>query len=162
MAGTLEKPCSGNLSNAKHPVSQTLLDFTLGEVLYNPFPVNKTRITRLWKCSRRVCLCNYEVENKDFLTPYTLQHHGCPHLSNVKGSPQSNDVKCELRNAKTASPVGRRGDFVAGFWLSFPSAVNPEPLVRMAADFLLNDRGVLLRGEAEGVLPAVGRWLDGG
>src|SRR4030042_5939671 len=47
MAGTLEKPCSGNLSNAKHPVSQTLLDFTLGEVLYNPFYVNNTRITRL-------------------------------------------------------------------------------------------------------------------
>jgi hypothetical protein len=38
VAGTLEKPCSGNLSNAKHPVSQTLLDFTLGEVLYNPIP----------------------------------------------------------------------------------------------------------------------------
>src|SRR4030043_674336 len=61
MAGTLEKPCSGNLSNAKHPVSQTLLDFTLGEVLYNPFHVKKTRITRLWKCSRRGCLCHYEV-----------------------------------------------------------------------------------------------------
>jgi hypothetical protein len=102
------------------------------------------------------------VENKDFLTPYALQHHGCPHLSNVKGSPQSNDVKCELRNAKTISRVGRCGDFVAGFGLSFPAAVNPEPLVRMAADFLLNDRGVLLRGEAEGVLPAGDRWLDGG
>ena len=63
VAGTLEKPCSGNHSNAKHPVSQTLVDFTLGEVLYNPFHVNKTRITRLWKCSRRVCLCNYEDYN---------------------------------------------------------------------------------------------------
>jgi len=102
------------------------------------------------------------VENKDFLTPYALPHHGCPHLSNVKGRPQSNDVKCELRNAKTASPVGRRGDFVAGFWLSFPAAVNPDPLVRMAADFLLNDGGVLLRSAAEVVLPTGGRWLDGG
>ena len=63
---------------------------------------------------------------------------------------------------KTASSVGRRGDFVAGFWLSFPAEMNPDPLVRMAADFLLNDRGILLRGAAEVVLPTAGRWLDGG
>jgi hypothetical protein len=61
------KPCSlpaGRPFECKAPrfiPPQAGLDFTLGEVLYKPFPVNKTRITRLWKCSRRVCLCNYEV-----------------------------------------------------------------------------------------------------
>jgi hypothetical protein len=59
-AGTLEKPCSGNLLNAKHSVSETLLDFNFGEVLCNPFHVNKTRITRLWKCSCRACLFQLE------------------------------------------------------------------------------------------------------
>jgi len=40
--------------NAKYHVSPTLLDFTLGEVLFDPFNLNQTRITRLWEGSRRV------------------------------------------------------------------------------------------------------------
>lgn len=79
----------------------------------------------------------------------------------VKEWPQFHGVECWFRNAKTASPVGTRGDFVAGFGLSFPSTVNPGRLVGMAADFLLDDRGILLRGAAKAVLPAVGRWLYG-
>jgi len=32
--------------NAKHHVPPTLLDFTLGDVIYDPFNVNPTRISR--------------------------------------------------------------------------------------------------------------------
>ena len=66
------------------------------------------------------------------------------------------------QKAKTASPVSRRSDFVAGFGSGFPSPVNPNPLIGMVVDFLLDDRGVLLRGAANAVLPTIGRWLDGG
>jgi hypothetical protein len=40
----------------KHHVPPPLLDFTLGEVLHNPFDSNQTRMTSLWKYSRRICL----------------------------------------------------------------------------------------------------------
>lgn len=56
LGGDTGKGLWGNLLSARHHVSQTLLDFTLGEFLYNPFHVNKTRMTSRWKCSRRVCL----------------------------------------------------------------------------------------------------------
>ena len=51
-------PLQRNLQNAKHHVPPAIRDFTLDEVLYDPFQVNQTRITRLWKCSRRVWQCN--------------------------------------------------------------------------------------------------------
>jgi len=45
-----------NILNVKHYGPPTLLEFTSGEVLYDPFNSNKTRMTRVWKCSRRACL----------------------------------------------------------------------------------------------------------
>ena len=45
-----------NLLNAKHHGLLPLLNFTLTEVLHDPYNSNKIRMTRLWKCFRRVCL----------------------------------------------------------------------------------------------------------
>jgi hypothetical protein len=54
-AGTLEKALERNLLKVKHDRLLTLLDLTLGEVLGYPCNVNKTRMPRCRKCSRRVC-----------------------------------------------------------------------------------------------------------
>jgi hypothetical protein len=53
--------------NVRHYDPPTLLEFTFGEILYDPFNSNKTRITRVWKCSRRVCLMHQLNCKDDYL-----------------------------------------------------------------------------------------------
>jgi hypothetical protein len=54
-AGALKKALERNLFSVRHDRALPLLDLTPCEVLGYPCHVNKPRIPRRWKCSRRVC-----------------------------------------------------------------------------------------------------------
>ena len=70
--GTLEKPsilpaeasaqAGGTFGIQGTTITPTLLDGTLGEVLHDPFNVNQTRITKLWKCGKKqLCLLLHDL-----------------------------------------------------------------------------------------------------